>query len=219
MKSFEQWFRARALLCHNVKTKAVKDPYNEDIISTYKVQLFRSEGQSEEEILQDLEVYFKFRKVVSVNLKNEKYKDSIVHKFSVKEEVLTVQFVAGYKSPKWPENQMWRHVMEKKYSLEKKMANSEHFELFYLVGHKNLVVEKEKEIIEALKNEPKEDSREEIVVKIDSVSHHIQSHPRIKEIIREYVVKLINQSHKTHCSFESIDFPSPSVRVVLKVRF
>lgn len=37
--------------------------------------------------------------------------------------------------------------MEKKYSVEKKMANSEYFELFYLVGLKNLVVEKEKEII------------------------------------------------------------------------
>lgn len=42
MNSFEQWFKARALLSGNIKTKVIKDPYNEDTISTYKVQLFRS---------------------------------------------------------------------------------------------------------------------------------------------------------------------------------
>lgn len=42
MKAFEQWFKTRALLSSNIKTKAVKDPYNEDVISTYRVQLFRT---------------------------------------------------------------------------------------------------------------------------------------------------------------------------------
>ena len=42
MKAFEQWFKARPLLSANIRTTAIRDPYNEDVISTYKLQLFRA---------------------------------------------------------------------------------------------------------------------------------------------------------------------------------
>jgi transposase-like protein len=40
--------------------------------------------------------------VIFLKVKNEKYKTQLVQKYERNEEALTITFIKGYKSPKWP---------------------------------------------------------------------------------------------------------------------
>lgn len=43
------------------------------------------------------------------------------------EEELRITYIEGYKSPKWSEAQMWKHIGKKDYTPTKMAGNSEYF--------------------------------------------------------------------------------------------
>lgn len=47
-----------------------------------------------------------------------------MQKYAREDESLMVKYVKGYKSPKWPEGQMWKHIVKNDYSEVKKAANT-----------------------------------------------------------------------------------------------
>jgi hypothetical protein len=67
-----------------------------------------------------------------IKLQNDKYKDKLVQKYERDDSVLTIKYIKGYKSPKWPEAQMLKHIIKHDYSDVKKTANTEYFQLFFL---------------------------------------------------------------------------------------
>lgn len=63
-----------------------------------------------------------------INVKNTKYKEEIIKQYDKKEEQeLVVKYYQGYKSPKWVEAQMWKHIVKNDYSPVRKSGNSEYF--------------------------------------------------------------------------------------------
>ncbi len=63
-----------------------------------------------------LEVYLKFRKVVPIKLQNDRYKEQLIQRYEQQGEGLTVRFIKGYKSPKWPDHKMWEKILHKNYT-------------------------------------------------------------------------------------------------------
>jgi hypothetical protein len=102
------------------------------------------------EKIEAIEFYFKFKKVIFIKLKNDAYKNKLIKTFSRSDENLSIEYVKGYKSPKWKEHVMWEHIIKRNYSEEKKSANTEFFEAFFVQGIKNMVLGVEEEIKEKL---------------------------------------------------------------------
>lgn len=52
---------------------------------------------------------------------------------------------------------MWSHIINGDYSQDKKSANTEYFEVFFLEGLKNIVIDNYEELQDKVNQEPKED--------------------------------------------------------------
>lgn len=79
------------------------------------------------DIQEHLELYLKFKKVIMINIKNKKYKEELMKEYEKNEEELRIEYIEGYKSPKWSEAQMWKHIGKKDYTPTKMAGNSEYF--------------------------------------------------------------------------------------------
>ena len=74
-----------------------------------------------------------------------------------------IRFVKGYRSPKYDGPRLWKCIHERLHSETKRGANTLYFELFYLEGLKNIVLQFEQEIKDKVSNEPLSDIEEEIM--------------------------------------------------------
>ncbi len=62
-----------------------------------------------------------------INIKNNKYKQELIKQYEKNEQGLVIRYIKGYKSPKWVEAQMWKHIVKNDYTPEKRAGNSEYF--------------------------------------------------------------------------------------------
>lgn len=76
----------------------------------------------------------------------------------------------------------------------------------------------EKEIRDSLATEPKDDLIEELIVKLPSLADHLRSHQKLKDLVKEYVIKLVADNYKHCCQVVGVDFPISAIKVTLRVK-